>query len=205
MRLMPAMIWAAALTSIASGESSTVYRDAETGFTFSENSVSYVLGKSLTFRIALPNPTSASEPYNVVLQVVAPKDVGWAGLAWGGGMLNDPLTVVWANGNSVVLSSRYTSSRVVPQPYTGAAYQLFRTGTKQNGTHFQLTAKCTGCTTFNGRRLSTTGTNKLAFAYSAGRPSDPGSNSSSFPFHDSFNYWSHDFSTAGMSISAPLL
>ena len=89
------------------------------------------------------------------------------------------------------------SSRVMPQPYTGATYQVFLIGTKQNGTHFQLTAKCAGCTTFNGRTLSSKGTHGLAFAYSASRPSNPASNSSSFTIHDSYNYWYHDFSPAG--------
>lgn len=84
----------------------TVYHDAETGFTFSEYAAQYTLGRTIKFRIAVPSPVSSDSPYDAVLQVVAPVDVGWTGLAWGGRMLGNPLTVSWSNGNSVLLSSR---------------------------------------------------------------------------------------------------
>ena len=67
-----------------------------------------------------------------------------------------------------------------------------------NGTHWTLTAKCTGCSAFAGASgnviLTPTGSNRLAFAYCATKPTTPSSNTSSFAVHDVHNYWSHDFS-----------
>ena len=94
---------------IASFADAVTYLDPETGFTFAQTTALYALGKSLTFRIAVPNPATSGTPYDAVVQVIAPIDVGWAGLSWGGGMTYAPLSVAWANGNSVVVSSRYAT------------------------------------------------------------------------------------------------
>lgn len=88
---------------------SSVYHDAETGFTFSQYNAQYAIGRTIAFRIALPSPIPANSAYDAVIQVVAPVDVGWTGLAWGGTMVYNPLSVSWANGNSAVVSSRYAT------------------------------------------------------------------------------------------------
>ena len=178
-----------------------VVRDGETGFTFSQQTPQYKLGKTLTYRIATPSPPTPGQPYDVVLQVVAPNDVGWAGLAWGGRMTNGPLTVAWQNGNTVTVGTRFTTQHSFPQPYADASVQVFKTGTKVNGTHWQFTALCKGCTqwTQSSGRLTTlnpNGGNTFAFAYSPNKPSNPSSNTSSFPVHESYNYWSHDFASS---------
>jgi hypothetical protein len=87
---------------------SKVYYDTETGFTFSSYGALYALGKYITYRTAVPNPANTTA-FDIVVQVTAPLGVGWAGLAWGGGMLNDPLAVSWQSGSSVVVSSRYST------------------------------------------------------------------------------------------------
>ncbi len=56
--------------------------------------------------MALPDKVAAATPFDVVVQIAAPLSVGWAGLAWGGSMTYNPLTIVWANGKTPVLSSR---------------------------------------------------------------------------------------------------
>ena len=86
-----------------------MFRDATTGFVFSQFQAAYKIGGYINFRIAVPNDAKANESYDAVVQVVAPLEVGWAGLAWGGSMVNSPLTLSWQNGQSVVGSSRYTS------------------------------------------------------------------------------------------------
>ncbi len=88
-----------------------------------------------------------------------------------------------------------------PGPWSGSSLSVFKTGTRSNGTHWQFTAKCTGCTQFtteSGRNviLNPNGGNRFAFAYGAGRPSNPSSNTSTFNEHDVFGYWSHDFNSA---------
>ncbi|KAF2476612.1 CBD9-like protein [Lindgomyces ingoldianus] len=183
----------------AVAEGAVAFYDAETGFTFSQFSAAYSLGASITYRIAVPTSATNSAPYDVVLQVVAPKVVGWAGLAWGGSMVKNPLTVTWANGNTPVISSRWAAGHTMPTSYSDAIYTIFKTGTKSNSTHWQFTARCTGCTAFQGANgyqvLNPKSSNRLAFAYSATKPSNPGSPDSGFVVHDVHNYWSHDFSS----------
>lgn len=102
-------------------------------------------------------------------------------------------------------SSPPTSGHVTPTSYTGSQYTLFKKGTKSNSTHWQFTALCRGCTAWNATAddpssahyLSPRGGNRLAFAYSATKPSNANSPSSAtLTVHDVFNYWSHDFAQA---------
>lgn len=60
----------------------------------------------VTYRIAIP--TGAAEGFQAILQIVAPLEVGWAGLAWSSSMTNGPLTVGWANGDDTVVTGRKT-------------------------------------------------------------------------------------------------
>jgi len=195
-------LWVAALVGIASGDTvagASVYHDPETGFTFSQWNAMYNLGSAVTFRVAVPSPVAANTPYDAVIQVVAPIDVGWTGLAWGGQMEYNPLAVSWSSGSNTIVSSRYATEHAAPPAYNGATYSVFKTGTHVNRTHFQYTAKCSGCTSFTGSSgsrviLNPTGTNRFAFAYASSKPSSPYSNTSSLPVHDVYSYWSHDFS-----------
>lgn len=83
--------------------------DAETGFTFSQYAAAYAIGKTLTIRIAIPSTATTTAPYDAVIQIAAPVEVGWTGVAWGGTMVGNPLTVAWANGNSAVGTSRWAT------------------------------------------------------------------------------------------------
>lgn len=58
----------------------------------------------ITYRIAVP--AGATAPFDIALQIEAPVSAGWAGIGFGGGMLNNPLVVAWADGESVVASPR---------------------------------------------------------------------------------------------------
>lgn len=91
-----------------------MYKDSDTGFTFSQYDATYKYNSPnvITFRTAVPS--SASAPYDVVLQLTALKEVAWLGVAWGGTMLSVPLTVAWPNGNTVTVSSRLTKYAILP-------------------------------------------------------------------------------------------
>ncbi|KAI0425752.1 hypothetical protein F5Y09DRAFT_320888 [Xylaria sp. FL1042] len=185
----------------------SIVQDSETGFTFSEFQAAFVIGQSIKFRVAVPNPAPVN--YDLVFQIIAPTAVGWTGLAWGGSMINDPLTIGWAYGSTPVISVRRTSVRTQPAVYTGATAQLLKTGTRVNGTHWQITAKCSGCSYFTTtgtttKSLNANGTNRLAFAYSKTRPPSA-SNAAMITVHDTFNYWDHDFSSAGNANFAALV
>ncbi|KAI0597095.1 hypothetical protein F4775DRAFT_265823 [Biscogniauxia sp. FL1348] len=188
-------------SSASSAAGTTVVQDSETGFTFSEYSAPITTGSDvINFRIAIPSP--APDNYDAVIQVIAPTSVGWAGLAWGGQMVNCPLTVAWANGASAVVSSRRATSHTAPAANPAATLQLLSTGTRANGTHWQYTAKCGGCTTFatatggQVKTLNPAGANRLAFAFSRTRPAGSAPDAA-IAVHDVYNYWDHDFATAG--------
>jgi hypothetical protein len=97
------------VSTAPTADAAVAYTDPETGFTFASYNAAYTLSKSIAFRVAVPSDASRVSSYDAVLQVVAPLDVGWAGLAWGGSMVNNPLTVSYANGNSATISSRYAT------------------------------------------------------------------------------------------------
>lgn len=86
----------------------------------------------------------------------------------------------------------------MPQPYANAQYTVFKTGTKSNSTHWQFTALCKGCSSWTtdtgaARYLNPRGGNRLALVYSPSRPSGS-SPSSTIGLHETFNYWTADFS-----------
>ncbi|EUC48068.1 iron reductase domain protein [Bipolaris oryzae ATCC 44560] len=177
---------------------STSYKDPETGFTFSETKAAATLTSNIIYRIAQPANVSANQPYDIVLQVIAPSSLGWVGLAWGGSMVRNPLTVSYPNGQKATVSSRWATGHATPQQYSSATYTPLSTGNKANNTHWQLTVKCTGCTAYNGSSgpvyVEPSASRRLAFACSQGRVSNPGSTSASIPVHDVYNYITHDFS-----------
>lgn len=86
-----------------------MYTDAQSGFTFTSYDAAYQIGQTISYRLALPQSATAGSPYDVVLQVVAPLSVGWAGIAFGGNMVRNPLAVGWASGNTPVVSSRFAT------------------------------------------------------------------------------------------------
>ncbi|KAI1463575.1 CBD9-like protein [Daldinia caldariorum] len=194
---------AAALSGFASKASADVFRDPDTGFSFSQKDVPITTNNDhITFRVAIPSPAPANQPYDAVVQIVAPVAAGWVGVAWGGSMTNNPLLLSWYNGGSGVVSIRRATTHTAPTIYTGATAQILKKGVKTNGTHWQVTAQCAGCTSFattgsGTKTLNPAGSNRLAFAYSKAKPAQPGSATSPISVHDLFNYWEHDFAAAG--------
>ena len=81
------------------------YCDASTTICYSE----WWSPEKIAFRVAIPDTATAGN-FDVLLQIAAPKTVGWAGIAWGGVMTNNPLTLGWANGDKTVVSSRSARS-----------------------------------------------------------------------------------------------
>lgn len=89
---------ALALTSIANAAQ---YCDPVTSVCYSETKAG-----DLYIRVALP--AVEQDPFDILVQIVAPKAAaGWAAVAWGGKMTKNPITVAWANGNKTIVSSRW--------------------------------------------------------------------------------------------------
>ena len=95
-------------SAIASPTKRSISKDAlqlrqdDPGVRWSEATVGVA---PITWRVAIPNVEEG--PFDVLLQVVAPKTVGWAGIAWGGGMLYNPISLGWPNANTTVASGRF--------------------------------------------------------------------------------------------------
>lgn len=91
------------LVVIAQGEvSSKVVCDAETKICYSSYSNA---ASGLTFGVALPK--TVTDPYDAIIRITAPINHTWAGFAWAGQMVWNPLTIAWPNGNSGVASARF--------------------------------------------------------------------------------------------------
>jgi len=61
----------------------------------------------LTFQIAIQNKTEA--PFALIMSIIAPKSVTWAGFATGACMLRSPLLVAWPNGTGVAVAARWAT------------------------------------------------------------------------------------------------
>jgi Cytochrome domain of cellobiose dehydrogenase len=95
---------AVALAGIAYGQTadSKITTDPLTKITYS----SYTSPAGITYGVALP--MNVSDPYDAIISITAPvSNTTWAGFAWGGTMVWNPLTVGWANGKTSVVSSRF--------------------------------------------------------------------------------------------------
>lgn len=77
---------------------------------FCDGSVCYsefVSTQRVAYRVAVPDTAVRNTAFDVLIQIVAPRTVGWAALAWGGQMTNNPLTIAYSNGGTgAVVSSR---------------------------------------------------------------------------------------------------
>ncbi|KAK0612603.1 hypothetical protein B0T17DRAFT_564931, partial [Bombardia bombarda] len=183
-------VWADAEPAKRQQAGTTKYCPGGTPICFSEFTVAT---HNIIYRIAIPEVAAA--PFDILLQIVAPRAVGWAAIAWGGKMSNNPLTMAWPSGNRTVVSSRFTTGHSAPTPYTGATYSVLPSSSS-NATHWQLDVLCTGCSQWQGGSLNPNGTNGLAWAKAAKDVTSPASNTSAFSIHDAKAVFAHDFSQA---------
>lgn len=195
----------AAMALLATSASAAKVTDPNTGITYNE--AAYTQAK-ISYRIAIPD-TATAAPFDVLFSIVAPINVGWAGFAWGGQMVNNPLTLAWANGANTLVSSRWAASKSSPTPYTGASYTVLP-GSKTNTTHWQLDVLCKGCSSWTAGgqtvRLNPAATNqKLAAAYSASKPTTPASNTSAIMRHTGTTSFNFDLAAAKLPNFATLL
>jgi cellobiose dehydrogenase (acceptor) len=54
-------------------------------------------------------PEVAAAPFDIYTSIVAPIDVTWAAVAYGGCMLRSPLLVAWPHDTNVVVSPRWAT------------------------------------------------------------------------------------------------
>ena len=54
-------------------------------------------------------PEVAAAPFDIYTSIVAPIDMTWAAIAYGGCMLRSPLLIAWAHGTNIVVSPRWAT------------------------------------------------------------------------------------------------
>jgi hypothetical protein len=159
------------------------------------------VANGISFRIAIPDSAKAGSPFDILLSITAPKATGWAGIAWGGAMANNPLTVGWSNAATAVVSSRRATGHTMPTAYTGATYTTLPS-TTTNATHWKLDVVCTGCSSWSDASSKAVNldpsSSSVTFAYasSANAPAEPANPASRFGIHNAKGKWTHDLSAA---------
>ncbi|KAL1868866.1 hypothetical protein VTK73DRAFT_3446 [Phialemonium thermophilum] len=150
---------------------------------------------NITYRVAIPD-TAVEPPFDVFLQIIAPSNTtGWAGLAWGGRMVGNPLTVVWPYNGTGLASSRWATSHSTPQAYSGTTLTVLPSS-YTNATHWQLDILCSGCSLWQNGTLDPLGRNQLAWAKGSDAVFVPASNTSNFAYHDAKGVFEHDLTDA---------
>lgn len=196
MKLSAVAAGIAGLTGSALAQDSVPVTDAETGITFQ----AFTNPEGVSYGIALPANASAAGGYDIILQVTAPIEIGWTGIAWGGAMVYNPLSIVWPNGESVVASPRMAYGYYQPEIYEGGTLTLLK-GSGANATHYKVTVLAQGFsswTDFDGNVAHLDGSAQVRFAYafSTTPVEDPASVESAFSIHDSVGRWVHDLAAA---------
>ncbi|KAI0441143.1 iron reductase domain protein [Xylaria telfairii] len=167
--------------ALASMANAAQYCDPVTSVCYSETKAG-----DLYIRVALP--AVEQDPFDILVQIVAPKAAaGWAAVAWGGKMTKNPITVAWANGNKTIVSSRWADARTPPVPYPNATYSVLQ-GSTANTTHWTLTALCSQCASWTADNAKTAlnpndKAAKFAYALAPTPPSQPANNASSIVKH----------------------
>ncbi|KAI0414342.1 iron reductase domain protein [Xylaria grammica] len=178
--ILPSVFYTVALLLVGAANAAQ-YCDPVTSVCYSETKAG-----DLYVRVAIP--AVDKDPFDMLLQLVAPKaTAGWAAIAWGGKMVKNPITLAWANGNNTVVSSRWADTRTPPVPYPSATYTVLK-GSTSNSTHWTLTALCSQCAAWTADNAkSALNPNdkaaKFAYALSPTPPSQPANNASSITKH----------------------
>jgi len=159
--------------------------------------------EGISYRIAIPDSAKAA-PFDIAISITAPvKTVGWAGIAWGGVMANNPLAVAWANGNSVMISSRSSAGHTPPAAFADTTYKLLPSSSV-NATHFKVDAICTGCSSWTvnkatGSLSPTSASVSVAYAQAAKAPTDPKDAASAIGRHDKHAKFTVDMTAAKLA------
>ncbi|GAW15043.1 hypothetical protein ANO14919_044510 [Xylariales sp. No.14919] len=175
---------------------SVKYCDPESDVCYSSSTVG--IG-AISYRLAIPNVTAT--PFDMLLQIVAPKTAQWAGVAFGGRMINNTIAMAWANGNTSVISSRWASAHEIPEPYEEAEYTVLK-GSVTNETHWTVTALCKGCSSWvhDGGSRTVLDPNSpsinLAWAASPYPVGDPADNYTMLSIHSEHGTFSLDLAAA---------
>ncbi|KAI0406938.1 iron reductase domain protein [Xylaria palmicola] len=186
----------AGATFSAPATPSALYCDPGSEVCYSSSTVGIA---AISYRLAIPNVTAT--PFDLLLQIVAPRTAQWAGIAFGGHMINNTIAMAWANGNTSVISSRWATVHEIPEAYEGAEYTVLK-GSVANDTHWTVTALCKGCSSWvhdGGSKTvldPTSSSINLAWAASPYPVGDPADNYTMMSIHSEHGTFNLDLAAA---------
>ncbi|KFA60619.1 hypothetical protein S40285_07941 [Stachybotrys chlorohalonatus IBT 40285] len=185
---------AAALFATASAQTTVEYCDE-----LSRCFAAHVNAEGIVYGFAIPEATAA--PFDLILQITAPIEIAWAGVAFGPRMTNVPLIITWPYEETTVATSRVAYSYTLPSENENAPLRVLD-GSYVNATHWVSTLHCTGCSSWADiipeppNSLDPTAPNYFGFVHSTvpvDTPEDPGT---TFGIHDVSLINGVDFSLA---------
>ncbi|KAK0633992.1 hypothetical protein B0T14DRAFT_508179 [Immersiella caudata] len=174
--LTPALLALASMSSLVQSQAQNQARPLSS---FTDSSA------NITFKLAIPDTTSA--PFPLLMSIIAPIGISWAGFATGGCMLRSPLIVAWpkANGTGFVVTTRWAAHFHAPIPYLNTTLSLLPSSSV-NATHWKADFICSqGCSDWWGGSIDPN-YNNATFGYGASsRPiSSPANVTGGIPFHN---------------------
>jgi len=133
------------------------------------------------YNIAIPEVAAA--PFDVYLSIVAPANITYAAVAFGGCMLRSPLLVAWKNNTNVVASPRWATEYHPPTLYNGTTVSVLKTSSV-NSTYWTANLVCTGCSTWLGGSVNALGSATFGYGVANRTLGNPAMVNSSIPFHN---------------------
>ncbi|KIM33732.1 cellobiose dehydrogenase protein [Serendipita vermifera MAFF 305830] len=155
----------------------------------------------LSIGAAYPTDTTSTE---FIGEIVATRNVVWAGYDFGGAMSNNLMLLVWTNGNNFVSSTRMASGYVPPSLYAGPIITQLPSS-MMNATHWKFVYRCQNCTQWSYRpsgastpttvTMSTTSQVQsygICLNSTSACVATPSSPTSSIQQHSYFDLWGQD-------------
>ncbi|KAG4436248.1 hypothetical protein IFR05_008267 [Cadophora sp. M221] len=156
----------ALLATAAHGQKKVAWTEATSGVVYS---------------LAIPAVDSA--PFEVYLSIVAPANITWAAVAFGGCMLRSPLVVAWKNSTNVVAAPRWATEYHPPGLYNGTSVVVSKSSSV-NATHWTANLLVNGGSSWYGGSVKSSGSVTFGWGLSSRPLANPASVDSSIGFHN---------------------
>ncbi|KAF8201091.1 cellobiose dehydrogenase [Mycena galopus ATCC 62051] len=150
-----------------------------------------------------PLATSGPNPTEYIGTIISPLANMWSGYALSGSMIDSLLVAAWPNNGEIVFTTRYATTNVLPDVYSGPVITTLSTGTYVNSTHWKWVYRCQNCTTWvDGGSIDVSSAGAVpawcTSTIAVDTPSDPGT---SMVQHTNFGFYFFPFAEAHVSAS----
>ncbi|KAJ6504248.1 cellobiose dehydrogenase [Mycena vitilis] len=148
-----------------------------------------------------PLATSGANPTEYIGTIVSPLVNQWNGFALSGSMIDSLLVAAWPNNGKIVFTTRYATSNVLPDVYTGPTITTLPTS-YVNATHWKWVFRCQNCTSWTGGSIDVSSSASVpawcSSTIAVDNPADPGT---TMVQHTDFGFYFFPFAEAHVSAS----